>query len=201
MMRVAILGAGKVGRALGAGLEAAGHGVVYGRRGSLALAVDGTDAVILAVPWSAVPEVLAAIPDFGGRPLLDATNPVGPGLSLTHGHTDSGAEQVQRWAPTARVAKAFNTVGWEIMAHPAFGEARAAMLVSGEASAVDVGVRLATDLGFEALPFGGIENARLLEPMALTWIRLALQHGQGRAFAFGLLRGRFSHSSEHAKST
>jgi len=44
------------------------------------------------------------------------------------------------------------------------------------------------DVGFEAFDFGKLENARLLEPLALVWIRLAYQQGLGRDFAFGILR-------------
>jgi hypothetical protein len=47
---------------------------------------------------------------------------------------------------------------------------------------------LARELGFEALRLGGLARARVLEPMALAWIELALVRGQGRGMAFGLLR-------------
>ena len=47
---------------------------------------------------------------------------------------------------------------------------------------------LAADLGFEPLDAGPLANARLLEPAALLWIDLALRRGQGRGFAFGVLR-------------
>ena len=54
--------------------------------------------------------------------------------------------------------------------------------------AVDVAVSLAQDIGFEALAFGPLSNARLLEPMGRAWIELAIVRGQGRNIAFGLLR-------------
>ncbi|MCA9492315.1 MAG: NAD(P)-binding domain-containing protein [Myxococcales bacterium] len=205
-MRIGVIGSGRIGGTLGRGLAAAGHEVTYGwrdptkpvpddlrhERGAVAPvaeAVGGADVVILSTPWAAAEAALTAITDFGGKPLLDCTNPIGPGLTLTHGHTDSGGEQVQRWAPTARVVKVFNTTGMENMADPRYGEHAAAMLACGDDDdAVAVGVRLATDLGFEALPFGPLKNARLLEPMALVWIDLAMVRGQGRGFAFGLLR-------------
>ncbi|MCA9549459.1 MAG: MFS transporter [Myxococcales bacterium] len=127
--------------------------------------------------------------DFGGRPLLDATNPIGPGFALTHGHTDSGAEQVARWAKNAKVVKVFNTTGVENMAQPRYGDARAAMCLCGDDEAARVlAAGLAADLGFEPLDAGPLANARLLEPAALLWIDLALRRGQGRGFAFGVLR-------------
>jgi predicted dinucleotide-binding enzyme len=205
-MRIGILGAGHVGGALGGQLAEAGHTVVYGLRPGRDVlpdelrhprasgapvpdAVRQADVIILATPWAAAESALAAAGDFGGKPLLDATNPIGPGMALTHGHTDSGGEQVQRWAPSARVVKVFNTTGVENMAAPRFGDARALMLACGDdTEAVATAVGLAGDIGFEALAFGPLRNARLLEPFGRAWIELALVRGQGRGIAFGLLR-------------
>jgi predicted dinucleotide-binding enzyme len=205
-MQVAILGSGNVGSTLGRGLAAAGHTVHYARRdaeaavperlqhagattGTAAEVVARAEVVLLATPWGATEAALASVPDFGGRPLLDATNPIGPGLSLTHGHTDSGGEQVQRWAPSARVVKVFNSTGRENMAAPRYGDAGAMMLACGDdAEAVAVALQLARDLGFEAHSFGPLKGARLLEPLALVWIRLAMVEGHGRDFALGMLR-------------
>ena len=67
---------------------------------------------------------------------------------------------------------------------------QALMLVAGDDDqAKPTVLKLVEDVGFEAVDFGGLEGARLLEPFALTWIKLAYQHGLGRDFAFGLLRG------------
>lgn len=205
-MHIAILGAGRVGGTLGRRLADAGHTVTYGLRSeldalpeelhhsrasgaSVATAAQQAEVVILTTPWAAAEEVIGAAGDLAGKPLLDVTNPIGPGMALTHGHTDSGAEQVQRWAPSARVVKVFNTTGVENMADPRFGDHRALMLACGDdAQAVGIAVQLATDVGFEALPFGPLRNARLLEPFGRAWIELALVRGQGRSFAFGLLR-------------
>lgn len=205
-MHIAVLGAGHVGGTLGRRLAEAGHHIVYGLRAgraelpeglrhpsaagaSVPEAVRAAEVVILATPWAAAQVALTEAGDFGGKPLLDATNPIGAGMALTHGHTDSGGEQVQRWAPTARVVKVFNTTGVENMADPRFGEARALMLACGDdPDAVATAARLAGDIGFEALAFGPLRNARLLEPLGRAWIELALLRGQGRGIAFGLLR-------------
>jgi predicted dinucleotide-binding enzyme len=205
-MDIAIIGAGRVGSTLGRGLAAAGHRVHYARRdpeaplperllhegattGAAAEVVARSQAVLLATPWAAARAALADAGDLGGRPLFDATNPIGPGLTLTHGHTDSGAEQVQRWAPGARVVKVFNTTGMENMAAPRYPTGAAVMLACGDdGEAVALAVRLAGELGFEAHAFGPLSSARLLEPFALVWIRLAMVQGLGRGFAFGLLK-------------
>ncbi len=202
-MKISILGAGRVGGTLGAGWHAAGHAVTYGVRdpndpnhatlsgqaASVADAVANADLVVLATPWAAAASVLEAAGDFGQRPLIDATNPIGPGMALTHGHDDSGAEQVARWATNARVVKGFNTTGFENMGDPTFPAGASVMFVCGDdAEATQMAYDLATDLGFDAVNLGPLRHARELEPMALIWIRMAMQLGHGRAWAFGRLR-------------
>ena len=204
-MDIAIIGAGRVGSTLGRGLALAAHTVHYALRdpaapvperlvhdgasaGSTAEVVAAAEVVLLATPWAAAESALAAAGDFAGKPLLDATNPIGPGFALTHGHDDSGAEQVQRWAPSARVVKVFNTTGMENMAAPRYDDGASVMLASGDdAEAVAVAVQLAADLGFDAHAFGDLSSARYLEPFAMVWIRLSMVHGMGRDWAFGRL--------------
>lgn len=205
-MKIGVIGAGTVGGTLGKALAKAGHSVVYGLRdpaspkyaglaheraelGTVRDAVTKSDAVILATPWNAAKDAVESAGDFGGKPLLDATNPIGAGMALTHGHTDSGAEQVQRWATNAKVVKVFNTTGVENMANPQYGDARVAMWLCGDDDgACALALQLAKDLGFDALRVGKLERARILEPAARLWIDLALVRGQGRNVAFGLLR-------------
>ena len=205
MTKVAIIGAGNVGRALGAALAEAGHAISYAVREpgasryqdlraqrcelrSVADAVDQADVVIVATPWSSTEAALSAT-SFAGRVLLDATNPIGPDLELTHGHNDSGAEQVQRWAPSARVVKVFNSTGYENMASSAYPSATPAMLLCGDDSdARAIAGALCQDIGFEPLDVGDLSQARLLEPFAMVWIRLALVQGHGRNIAFSVLR-------------
>lgn len=205
-MRIGIIGAGNVGVTLGRSLGKAGHTIVYGVREpesgkylelrrpgadvrSVRSAVEEADAVILATPWNATEAALALAGDFGGKPLLDATNPIGPGFALTHGHDDSGAEQVARWATNAKVVKVFNTTGLENMADPMYGPHRAAMFVCGDdEAACKLAVDLARAIGFDAVRVGGLSRARVLEPAAMLWIKLALVLGNGRNVAFGLLR-------------
>ena len=205
-MKVAVIGAGNVGGTLGRGLAGAGHAVIFGVRdpsnakhaslkhdnvelASVREAVAAADVAILATPWDAAETALATAGDFEGKPLLDATNPIGPGFALTHGHTDSGAEQIARWSLNAKVVKAFNTTGFENMADPVYGEARAAMFVCGDDDeACSTALSLAGDLGFDALHVGALSMARILEPVAMLWINLAIVRKQGRNIALGVLR-------------
>jgi predicted dinucleotide-binding enzyme len=199
-MMIAILGAGKVGTTLGGRFRDAGHVVTYGVRApndpkhaglpvtTIAAAVASTDVVVLTTAWDGAQDALAAAGDFRGKVLIDATNPIGPGMVLTHGTTDSGAEQVARWASEARVVKAFNSVGREVMANPYFGDARSVLFLCGDdAAACEVASQLARDIGFEPLCIGPLARARFIEPAALVWITAAAVVGT-REFSWGVLR-------------
>jgi 8-hydroxy-5-deazaflavin:NADPH oxidoreductase len=201
-MRIAVIGAGNVGTTLGSGWAVAGHQVAYGVRDasraaphagatmrSVADAVRESDVVVLATSWAAVPAALEAAGDFGGKPLLDVTNPIGSGFTLTHGHDTSGAEVVASLAKNARVVKAFNCTGLENMQNPRYGEHRAVMPVAGDdTGARDLAVKLAGDLGFDPVALDALRHARELEPLAMLWISLAMPWGHGRDIAFGLAK-------------
>ena len=145
--------------------------------------------VILAVPFGLQNE-LAKAADWQGKIVIDATNPVLPDLSgLSLGTTTSAAEQVAQWASGAHVVKAFNTIGFNIMADPSFGPSRALLFYCGDDAAAKQTVKsLAAELGFDPQDAGPLRQARLLEPFALLWISLAYGQGYGRDFAFQLLR-------------
>lgn len=195
-MRIAILGAGRVGRALGTGWAARGHEVVYGVRdpsdprhaGLRSVEAPGTaardaDVLVLALPWPAVSDVLAQV-ETVGKVVVDATNPIGTPDPAGR----SGAERVAELAPGARVVKAFNTVGFETMADTAYPGGTPLMLVAGDdADAKETVLDLAASLGFDAVDAGPLEAARDLERLAVLWIRLA-RGALGREIAFALLR-------------
>ena len=209
-MKIGIIGSGNVGGALGTRWAQAGHRVIFGSRnpasddmrqlaasaGSTARAasfreaLDAAELLLLATPWPATRTVVEGLGDLAGKVLIDATNPLLPNLSgLECGTTTSGAEQVAGWARGAKVVKAFNTVGFNIMANPAFGPERPVMFYCGDDAAAKQTVGpLVEQLGFEAIDAGPLSQARLLEPFALLWISLAYAQGQGREIAFKLLR-------------
>jgi NADPH-dependent F420 reductase len=208
-MRIAIIGAGNVGSTLGTAWATRGHDVVFGvrepgagkvkalvqrsgpraRAAGVSEAVAAADVAVLATPWSAAQEAVRAAGDWRGKILIDATNPLTPDMSgLAIGHTTSGAEQVAGWAVGARVVKAFNTIGSRHMADPTFGAERASMFLCGDETAAKAAVAgLARDLGFEPVDSGPLRQARLLEPLAMLWISMALVYGHGPGIAFRLL--------------
>jgi len=209
-MRIAIIGAGNVGGALGAAWAKRGHEVIFGvqditdqrlkevlaraggeaRVATVKDAAAAADVVALAVPWPAAEDALRSAGDMRGKILLDCTNPLKPDLSgLTVGHTTSGAEQVATWAPGARVVKIFNTTGFPNMANPEYREGRSMMLYCGDdAQAKTLAAQLAAELGFEPYDVGPLTEARLLEPFALVWVHLAVLQKMGTGFAFRLMR-------------
>ena len=200
-MNIAIIGSGNVGCALAGALRRAGHQVSFGVKSpdpgqpdhrSVPDAVGRAQATILAVPFAAVGDVVAAAGGLAGKILIDATNPLGMvegGLGLTMGFTTSGAEQVAALAPQARVFKAFNQTGFENMADARPYAQRPVMFVAGDdADGKRTVLALVTDAGFEPIDAGGLRAARLLEPFAMLWIELARKQGVGSNFAFSLQR-------------
>jgi predicted dinucleotide-binding enzyme len=180
LMKVAIIGSGHVGQALAQGLRRGGHGVTFGARtpdpahpdeAGIAEAVAGADATILATPFAAASDVIAAAGGFAGCVLIDATNPLSVtehGLGLTIGHTNSGAETIAAMAPSAHVFKTFNQTGFENMADAPADAARPVMFVAGDDVASKAKVlALVESTGFEAVDAGPLHAARLLEPLAM----------------------------------
>src|SRR5262249_51769867 len=129
-----------------------------------------------------------------GKVLIDAVNPIllgadGLQRGLQVGHNTSAAEHAARWAPGARVVKAFNTIGADNMKDPRFGGERATMFYCGDdAEAKRVVGGLIEEVGFEPVDAGGLASARLLEPLAMMWIHLCFGMGLGTGIAFRLMR-------------
>lgn len=201
-MDIAIIGAGHVGQALARGLRALDHTVVFGvpdpakyaadaaglgaRAATVTEAIGASALVILAVPYAAALEIAAGVADWQGRVLIDATNPIAPGLAgLLVGTTTSGAEQIAARAHGARVVKAFNTTGFENLAAPRYPAGALFLPVAGDDVEARASVlNLARALGFDAVDAGPLASARYTEPAAMLWIDLAYKRGLGRDFGF-----------------
>ena len=202
-MRIAIIGTGNVGKALGPAFDRAGHDVAYGVRvpadpkhAGTSLAVKSTrdaaswaEIVVLAVNWAQVDVALADCGDIDGKILLDCTNPLafGPdGISLVLGFDSSGGEIIAS-KTNANVVKTLNHVGSPVMESAHLYATRPIQFVCGEDEQAKHAVSgLLRDIGFEPIDYGGIENSRKLEPLAMLWIDQAYKHGMKltNAFAF-----------------
>lgn len=203
-MRIAIVGAGNVGQALGNGWTKNGHEVRYAvpnptdakyaglQAMAASEAIRGAEAIVLATPWPATEAAVRGLGDLAGRIVIDCTNPLGmgpDGLGLVLGHDVSGGELVAQWAPGAAVFKTFNTTGFGNMVEPSGYAVTPVMFVAGDdATRKPTVMGLVRDIGFEAIDAGPLRNARLLEPFGMVWIDQALNRGMGVDFAFAVVR-------------
>jgi|1186.fasta_scaffold376105_2 predicted dinucleotide-binding enzyme len=200
-MRIAIMGAGNVGGGLGTALAAAGHEVAFGvrdpssdktraalaaargaRAAAPADAVRDADVTVFALRWDAVPETVAGLPSLDGRIVIDAMNRFGgdPARSTT--------DDLAALLPGARLAKAFNTIGFENLTTARERRTKAAMFVAGDdPEAKRIALGLAEELGFEAVDAGPLANAKPLEEMVKVW--LALSQTFGRTVGFAISEG------------
>lgn len=204
-MNIAIIGAGAVGRALGPKFEGAGHLVTYGlrapddpknadlaNRDTVGNASQAADVIILAVPWIAIDDAIAAIAPATDKIVVDATNPLGMRegrLGLTLGYDTSGGEIVQQRLPEAKVVKTLNQIGAEFMADAGALDAAPVMFMASDSDTAKAAVApLLAAIGFDAQDAGPLSNARLLEPLAMLWIWNAISGDLGRNFAFSIAR-------------
>jgi predicted dinucleotide-binding enzyme len=198
---VGIVGAGKVGSALGALLTEVGYSVRYGVRDGRGADLDESararvttiaeaaqcDVVFLAVPNAAVTEAARALGNTSSI-VVDCTNPVGAGLTHAPPPEGSNAALLAKLLPRARVVKGWNTFGAEFHRDPRQAGDRVDVPLAGDdADAKEQLVALAERAGFRALDAGGLSHAGLLEAMALLWIHFAMRGGMGREIAWRLL--------------
>ncbi len=201
-VRVAVVGAGIIGRTLARAWAGAGEDVVFalrnpadpkydelessvGRpvgRASVEEAVRAAGVVLFAIPGAEAGSAASALGrQLDGRIVIDATNRVG---AATMNSLDAFTGQ----APGAHVYRAFNTLGWENFADPMFGSERADLIFCGPDGAPRTTVeRLITDVGLRPVWAGGLEEAAVVDAVAALWFCLAQRRGLGRHLAFRVL--------------
>ena len=177
VLKIGVIGAGGIGAAFARQASRTGHEVVISnRRGpdSLApLVADlgstvraGTakessqaEIVLLAVPWRHLAQAIAGLAPWGGRIVLDATNPLGPPdfkVADLGGRTSS--EVVAELVPGARLVKAFNTLPPPVLAaDPAQGGGRRVIFFSGDDRTAKAAVgSLIDSMGFAGVDLGDL---------------------------------------------
>ncbi|MFX0082117.1 MAG: NADPH-dependent F420 reductase [Candidatus Hodarchaeota archaeon] len=209
-MKIAIIGTGTLGSALGKIWAGKGHTIMFGSRdpqkakklaesigsnasgGTYEEAAKSGDFVILAVPWSGAKESIKAAGDLSGKIIVDSTTTAAPHLGGTLIKViPSAAEKVAKWAVGADVIKAVHTIGVESLDKVQFGSQQASLFICGDnLDAKSKLKKLGIDLGFDVIDAGPLTNARLIEPLAMLWIELAYKQGMGTDIAFKLLRRR-----------
>jgi 8-hydroxy-5-deazaflavin:NADPH oxidoreductase len=200
MTKIAIIGTGNVGSALGSSAARAGYEVVFaGQDAAKAQAVAesagataatsardaaaAADIVVLAVPYAAVEQLAAELaPVVDGKVVIDATNPLKAdytGLATPAG--TSGAELLARALPNARLVKGFNTVFAGIQADAgARSETPDALFATDDEDARRTVAELAESIGFRPVWVGPLSASRELE--ALAWLNIRLQLINGGAW-------------------
>ncbi|MFV1980876.1 MAG: NADPH-dependent F420 reductase [Rhodothermia bacterium] len=217
-MRVGIVGSGEVGQTLGRGFAARRHNVMLGSRtpdsekvvtwieetketdgettaGTFRAATQFGELVVLATLWAGTENAieLAGPENFAGKLVIDVTNPMDFSLGmppfLTHGNNDSGAEQIQRWLPKARIVKAFNIVNPADMVDPHYRGGVPDMFVCGNDEKARSRVAdICRDFGWKRVTdIGDLKAARHLEALANFWVHLAMVRDGTWRLAFSLL--------------
>lgn len=204
-MRIAIIGTGNVGKALGTSLVRAGHDVTFAAQdadktrkiaqeiggsaaGSAADAASNADAIILAIPYGAAHAVARSLGEsVTGKVVIDATNPLRADFTglATEGGPSAG-EEIAEALPDAHVAKAFNTLFASLQADPgAQGTTLDALFATDDDEARRLLRDLLTSMGFRAVDAGPLRNARELE--ALAWLNMKLQMAFSGAWNSGFV--------------
>jgi predicted dinucleotide-binding enzyme len=198
-MRIGILGSGLMGGKLGMLFARAGHEVVFSyarseqklkrlaretqgnaRAGTPGDAARDAEALLLAVHWSRVDDVLKQAGDVSDKVIVSCSLPMNADdTDLVIAHTSSGAETLARKFRRAHVVSAFGTVPSEVL----FGvfEARrkanrpSLLYCGNDQGAKDVTATLIRDVGFDPVDAGPLRIARLMEPFSLLVGHLAYE--------------------------
>lgn len=216
-MRIGVLGSGLMGSKLGTIFARAGHEVVFsysrdreklerlakdaGKRasaGAPAEAVRGADAVLLAVHWTRVQDVLAEAGALSGKLVLSCTLPMSRDDShLVVGLSTSGAEMLAKKMKRAHVVSAFSTVPSEVLfavfEKRKLGSRPDLVYCGDNKRAKKTAARLIRDIGFNPVDLGGLSMARYVEPFSLLAAQRAYESKDGPAIAY-----RFERFKERA---
>jgi 8-hydroxy-5-deazaflavin:NADPH oxidoreductase len=214
-MRIGILGSGLMGGKLGTIFARAGHDVVFSyshskvkleklardaggqaRAGTPAEAARDADALLLAVHWSRVDDVLKKAGDLSGKLIVSCSLPMNANdTALVVANTSSGSEELAKKVPKAHIVSAFNTVPSEVLfsvferegrgkREAGRGERPSIAYCGDNAKAKKVAAELITDAGFEAIDAGPLRIARYTEPFTLLIGQLAYEGDRGPAMAY-----------------
>lgn len=209
-MRVGILGSGLMGSKLGMLFARAGHDVVFSyshnekklqklareagenaRAGTPAEAAAKADALLLAVHWSRVQDVVAQAGDLSGKTIVSCTLPMSEDDSrLVLGNTTSGAEALASRIPGAHVVCAFSTAPSEVL-YSVFErrkrQTRPDLVYCGDHKAAKKKVAtLIRDVGFNPVDVGALAIARYVEPCSLLLAEIAYNTKGGPELAYRL---------------
>lgn len=207
-MKIGILGSGLMGGKLGTIFARAGHEVVFSyaktkgklerlakeaganaKAGTPGEAVEKAEALLLAVHWSRIPDVLKQTGNLAGKVLISCSLPMDENnFRLILGLNTSGAEELVKLAPKTKVVSAFNTIPSEVLfgVYGAKAKTQKPSLVycGDDAGAKKIAGKLIADAGFEPVDLGGLKIARYTEPFALLVAEIAYGGKKGPEMAY-----------------
>jgi predicted dinucleotide-binding enzyme len=183
-MRVAVIGAGRIGGTIGGKWENAGHDVVYGLRDpgkhkgakSFGECLDAADVVLLAIPGNAVVGFAREhATELDGKVVIDATNNFG-------NPSANSWSELSKSLPKARLYRAFNGYGWDVFANPKLGGETPDLFYAGPGDEIE---GLITDAGLNPVRVGGPDAVDVVDGVLRLWFTLS--QSRGRRIAFKLL--------------
>jgi predicted dinucleotide-binding enzyme len=207
-MQVGILGSGLMGAKLGTIFAQAGHEVVFSyaqsddklkklardaqgnaRAGTPAEAAKNADALLLAVHWSRIDDVLKQAGDLSGKVILTCSLPMdADNTKLILGTTTSGAEELAKKVSRAHVVSAFNTVPSEVLFGVFKNSAKSGkpslVYCGDDPKSKEIAAELIRDAGFDPVDAGPLKIARYTEPFALLIAQLAYEGAGGPELAY-----------------
>jgi hypothetical protein len=214
-MKIGIIGSGQVGQVLAKAFAEEGHNVQLGTRnihkeevikfktanpaiaiGDFSQTSEFGEVLVLATAGAVTEEAitLAGKKQFSGKVIIDATNPIAPGvpengvLKFFTTLDDSLMEKIQRQLPDARLVKAFNSVGSAFMYKPKFPGGTPTMFICGnDEAAKKIVTGILTAFGWETEDMGKAEAARAIEPLSILWCIPGFTRNQW-SHAFKLLK-------------
>ncbi|BAU12972.1 NADP oxidoreductase coenzyme f420-dependent [Leptolyngbya sp. NIES-3755] len=208
-MKIGIIGGGNMASGLGKFWAKNGHELMFSfsrseqklkdlaasvsdtaQIGTPAEAVEFADVVLLAVPWTAVPEALQAAGSLSGKILFSCVNALKPDMSgMAIGTTTSAAEEIAKLAPDARVVEGLPLFAEVLQSGSTHfnGQEATVFYCGDDAEAKAIVAGLLRETAVEATDVGSLSTARFIEPAMMVLIQLAYVQQQGQV-AFKLLR-------------
>ena len=207
-MKLAFIGIGNVGFAIANNLQKKGHEIIIANNDEnsetvkkaleqnpnfsvkkVQDAIDEAEIVFLATPFNANEEILKNM-KFNGKILIDCTNPVGAGISHGLKSEISGSEKVQEWAPDAKVVKSFTIYGFENFInsdYPNYNVKPVMIIAGNDTEAKNIVSKINSDMGYETLDTGKLDQALHLEHMTLLWVKMVRRDGHHPNFVWAKL--------------
>jgi len=184
-MKIGIIGSGHVGSALGGVWAKAGHEVMFSSRnldndkklaaevGANARAGTPQEAaafgqvILLAVPYSAFPELTKSLGDsLKGKVVINASNPFPQrdGEIANQAREEGAGLFDMHLLPGALLVRAFNAVPAAHMASAHEDPGKIGLPIAGDGKAIEIASRLVREAGFEPVVVGGLNMGKYLMP-------------------------------------